>query len=306
LAYTFLGVIPLRASFSEVLYFFLPYYVVQLMVFSWLNHRSRSALISEIYLLALAFPLAITVIQVMFNPFTKGFKVTPKGTKSDRFSFNWRLALPLIFLFILTTISFWENLGTCLITFNQQATAPEIMQHFKGLGMGWIWSAYNLIMLAIALLILLDAPKPDVHEWFALRRSIKLSVNEREFWGITTLISEAGVRVELTEKGLPLISPGTTLPVKLEILESGLELVGQIIRTDLSDEFPTLQICFEEMSLENYRQLVEMLFCRPGQWKHRCSPGEFQSLLLLLKILLKPRILFDRSREISPIIVSQV
>lgn len=306
LAYTFLGVIPLRATVSEVLYFFLPYYVVQLMVFFWLNHRSRSALLSEIYSLALAFPLAITVVQVMFNPFTKGFKVTPKGTKRDRFSFNWRLALPLIFLFILTTISFWENLGTCLIKFNQQATTPEIMQHFKGLGMGWIWSAYNLIMLAIALLILLDAPKPNLHEWFALRRSIKLSVNGRKFWGITTLISEAGVRVELTERGIPSIDSGATLPVKLEILESGLELVGQIIRTDSSGDFPTLQIRFEEMSLENYRQLVEMLFCRPGQWKHRCTPGEFQSLLLLLKILLKPRILFDRSREIGPITVSQV
>ncbi|MGF1538833.1 MAG: glycosyltransferase family 2 protein [Pleurocapsa sp.] len=306
LAYTFLGVIPLRATFSEVLYFLLPYYVVQLMVFSWLNHRSRSALLSEIYSLALAFPLAITVIQVMFNPFTKGFKVTPKGTKSDRFSFNWRLALPLIFLFILTTISFWENLGTCLIKFNQQATAPEIMQHFKGLGMGWIWSAYNLITIGIALLILLDAPKPDLHEWFTLRRSIKLSVNGREFWGITTLISEAGIRVELTERGIPGITSGATLPVKLEILESGLELVGQIIRTDSSGDFPTLQIRFEEMSLENYRQLVEMLFCRPGQWKHRCSPGEFQSLLLLLKILLKPRILFNRSREVSPVAVSQV
>ncbi len=143
LAYAFLGVIPIRATPPELLYFFLPYYMVQLAVFSWLNYRSRSALLSDIYSLVLTFPLALTVIQVMLNPFSKGFKVTPKGTVSDRFSFNWGLALPLIILFIPTAISFWHNLGTCLVQFHQHATAPEVIQHFKGLGLGWIWSAYN-------------------------------------------------------------------------------------------------------------------------------------------------------------------
>ena len=40
LAYSFLGVLPLRASARELLYFFLPYYLVQVTVFSWLNRRS--------------------------------------------------------------------------------------------------------------------------------------------------------------------------------------------------------------------------------------------------------------------------
>ena len=49
LAYSFLGVLPLRASPRELLYFFLPYYLVQVTVFSWLNRRSRSALLSDVY-----------------------------------------------------------------------------------------------------------------------------------------------------------------------------------------------------------------------------------------------------------------
>ena len=59
LAYSFFGVIPIRATTAEILYFFLPYYLVQLSVFSWLNHRSRSALLSDIYSLVLCFPLAV-------------------------------------------------------------------------------------------------------------------------------------------------------------------------------------------------------------------------------------------------------
>ncbi len=71
LAYSYLGVIPLRATGADILYFFVPYYLVNLSVFSWLNNRSRSALLADIYSLVLCFPLALTVIKTMLNPFGK-------------------------------------------------------------------------------------------------------------------------------------------------------------------------------------------------------------------------------------------
>jgi len=306
LTYAFLGVIPLSATLPELLYFFLPYYLIQLTVFSWLNHRSRSALLSDIYSLVLAFPLAITVIQVMLNPFDKGFKITPKGLSRDRFYFNWKLALPLIILFILTAISLWYNLGYCLIKLNLESTTPDVVQHFKGVGLGWIWSAYNLLMIGIALLILLDAPKPDIYEWFDLRRLVEISINENKFWGVTNLISEVGMQVELTTTGFPPIYSPEKFPVKLKILEENLELSGEVTFTNFKGEFPTVRIFFTEVNLTQYRSLVQMLFCRPGQWKSRYTPGEFQSLLLLFQILLKPRILFDKAEEIRPVTVTKV
>jgi cellulose synthase (UDP-forming) len=141
LAYAFLGVIPLRTTESELLYFFVPFYLVQLSVFSWLNYRSRSALLSDVYSLVLAFPLALTVFQVMVRPFSKGFKVTPKGTASDRYHFNWSLAWPLVVVFGLTALSLWVNLGQCLVTM------ANPVDHLRGIGIGWIWSAYNLLMV---------------------------------------------------------------------------------------------------------------------------------------------------------------
>ncbi|NJL48016.1 MAG: glycosyltransferase, partial [Leptolyngbyaceae cyanobacterium SM2_5_2] len=171
LAYSFLNVIPIQATTSEILYFFLPYYLVQLTVFGWLNDRSRSALLSDIYSLVLVFPLAVTVIQAMISPFSKGFKVTPKGTSSQQFQFNWRLGWPLVILFGLTALSLWRNLGLCLAA---GWGSDYYTVHAKGLALGWIWSAYNLAMLGIALLILLDVPRPDPQVWFDLRRVIKL------------------------------------------------------------------------------------------------------------------------------------
>ena len=306
LAYSFLGVIPIRASVPEMLYFFMPYYLVQLAVFSWLNHRARSAILSDIYSLVLAFPLVLTIIQVMLSPFSKGFNVTAKGIVSDRFSFNWKLALPLVLLFIPNAISLWHVLGNCLIQVQMHASEPEIIQHFKGLGIGWIWSAYNLLIMSITLLILLDAPKSDRYEWFDLRRLVRLTIDGQIFWGVTTFISEVGVHVEMTQAGFPSLISGETVPVTLKIMEDNLRLQGQITSIGFSNEFPSVHIRFDKLDLPQHRCLVEMLFCRPGQWKRPCAPGELKSLFLLFGILLKPRVLFDTARAIDFLKVSKV
>ncbi len=307
LAYSFLGVIPIRATAAELLFFFLPYYLVQLTVFAWLNNRSRSALLSDIYSFVLCFPLALTVIQVMLHPFSKRFKVTPKGQKRDRFSFNWHLAWPLLLLFIATAVGLWLNLGTCMIKAAWQATVPpEVAQQVKGIGLGWLWSSYNLLMIGIALLILLDVPKPDFYEWFDLRRVVRLNLHGQTWWGITTMISEVGAEVALTQGGIAPVALGEMLPVTLEIMEEQLELSGKMTQVRFTDEFLTVRVAFQQFSLSQHRRLVEMLFCRPGQWKRQETPGEFSSLLLLFRILLRPRVLFDRRVDISATVVSKV
>lgn len=301
LAYSFIGVIPIQASLQEVLYFFLPYYLVQLTVFSWFNGHSRSALLSDIYSLVLAFPLAMTVIQVMVRPFSRGFKVTPKGTLANRFRFNWRLGWPLVLMFMATAISLWRNLGWCL-------AAGWSGTHLRGLGLGWIWSSYNLVMLSIALLVLLDVPRPDSVVWFNLKRVVKLTLEwpdgstQRSWWGTTSQISEMGMVIELTQQGLPpLVGP---CPVAVAIAEDDLTLKATLIEIDQTGDSPRVRVQFEALTLAQQRTLIETLFCRPGQWRRWNSPGEIRSLWLLLKILFQPQVLVH-SGEIKPLPVAQ-
>lgn len=311
LVYSFLSIIPIKTQPAELLYFFVPYYLVRLAVYSWLNHRSGSAILSDAYSVVMAFPLTITLVQVMLNPFSTGFKVTPKGTSSDRYSFNWNLAWPLLILFVLSAISLWVNVGNCMIKGAWMETVPpDVAAQAKGIGLGWVWSAYNLLMIGIALLILLDVPRPNPFEWFNLRRTVKLQLSyegrEQTFWGVTTMLSEVGAEVALTQQGFPALAHDEMIPVQLEIQENGLILMGDAIRTGFSGEFPTVRIRFEPTHLEQQRQLVELLFCRPGQWKSYYSPNEFQSFWLLLRILLRPRVLFDRNVDVSAVSVAQV
>ena len=306
LAYAFLHVIPVRATGVEVLYFFVPFYLAQITTFSWLNSQSRSAVLSDVYSLVLAFPLAVTVIKVMLNPFGMGFKVTPKGGVSEHFSFNWQLAFPLIAMFIVTAISLWMNLGTYLVMSTWQPSMPvEIAEQLKGIGLGWFWSAYNLLMLSIALLILVDVPHTSPYEWYGLRRVTRLQVGNQTLWGFTTAISELGVEITLTQPGLLEIDDTETGLAQVELMEERLLLQGEVAQIDQHQEFPSVRVLFEPLSLNQQRSLVPLLYCRPGQWKSRCSPGEFESLLLLFKILLRPRFLFDCQTDIRAITVSQ-
>jgi cellulose synthase (UDP-forming) len=306
LAYSFLHVIPIRATGAELLYFFLPFYLVQITVFSWFNDRSRSAVLSEVYSLVLAFPLSLTVIQVMLNPFGRGFQVTPKGTLSDRFSFNWRLAFPLIVMFGVTAFSLWLNLGRSLLMGAWRPDMPlELANQIKGIGLGWVWSAYNLLLLSISLLILVDVPRPSAHEWYNLRRTVRLQTGDQAGWGFTTAISEIGAEIALTQADFAAMQTIDS-SLRLEFMEETLTVQGHIVQTGNSDGYPTVRILFEPLALEQQRSLIEMLFCRPGQWQSRCSPGELRSLWILLRTLLRPRVLFDRKAQIRAISVAKV
>ena len=382
LAYSFLGILPLRASARELLYFFLPYYLVQVTVFSWLNRRSRSALLSDVYSFVQCIPLAVTVVSALLNPFKKGFQVTPKGIASDRFRFNWKLGWPLIVLFAATAFSLWQNLNIHLVkNVGSLQVISESADLLKGISLGWIWSAYNLLMLGIALLILVDIPKPDIYEWFNLRRVVQLNIGGQSFWGITTVISESGAEVALTQwpsfavknKGskesftAAEILPKYAVPISLSqskikalppraavkarislapsVVELGTEgrLAKGLIDCDSATleimeekcfipvakiqlvmdksqlessfrdaagcsfaEFPTVRIAFDRLNISQHRCLIEMLYCRPGQWKRQETPGEWRSLWLLLRIALKPRAVFERNRSVRPIAVSQL
>jgi cellulose synthase (UDP-forming) len=283
------GILPVVATPGEMVEFFLPNYLVNLTVFTWLSQRSRSLIISEIYDVVLCFPLALTVLQTLYRPFSKGFKVTPKGEQRERVTFHWRLSLPLILVFIATVISFWRNLGLCLLHMGDD--------HLEGLDLPWLWSFYNLFLVAIALLVMLDVPKPDRYEWFELKRTVKVELPTGQvLWGQTSAISEAGLMFVPTQT--PSLDPDRSLPVKLTILEENIPLEGTFTPR-------AGRIDFLNLSLPQERQLIQLLFCRPGQWRHPCSPGEIASLLLLLRNLLRPRALFGNRQPITPLAVQQ-
>jgi cellulose synthase (UDP-forming) len=331
LAYAFLGVIPIWATPRGLLFFFLPYYAVQLATFNWINERSRSALLSDLYSVVLCVPMAIAVLQTLLAPFARGFKVTPKGTRSDRFRFNWLLASPLLILFIATLGSLWINLGMYWVhRVWIYAVATDTVNAMKSYGLGWVWSTYNLVMIALALIMLIDVPRVDAHPWFPLQRTARLTLHlparsprptqplqpsdrstsaqptsaiapyrlqKPTVWGTTTLLSQSGMEISVP-KWPPLPHADTSnLAVTVELVDEQLAIAARITQVTHHQGLTHLILQFEDLSLTQERQLIPLLFCRPGQWQHRQSPGELKTLGLLLKTLLRPHRLLRRGSD---------
>ena len=299
LGYIFWDVIPIKATTAEYLYFFLPCYLVNFTVFSWLNYRSRSPLLSNFYDVVLAFPKTLTIIQTLLNPFSKGFKVTPKGIKTNKYYFNWNLAWPLVLFFGINAMSFWLSLCNYV---NHIWAATE---QTKGFNLVLFWSGYNLLMILVALLILIDVPKQDIYDWFNLQRLVKLKIGSQIFWGMTRQISEVGAEIEINQK-IQSNLLGNTLPVKLKILAEKIYLQGKITNIEMNEKFSSIRVIFEEVNLFKKRQLIELLFCRPGQWQRIEVPRELQSFWLLLRILFKPRFIFEKKPKNQGIEVTQI
>jgi cellulose synthase (UDP-forming) len=284
LAYTLGGIVPVRTTIGEWIYFFLPFYFLQLFTYSWLNHRSRSALMSEVYAIALCVPISLVVIKTLFQPFSERFKVTPKGTPKQQFKYNWTVASPLIVVFMLNCLGLFHILNIP----GNTTIDPGILGTQR---LALIWTAYNLFIIAIALLVMLDAPKPDVYEWFNLQKTVRLKAQDNNYstWGLTSKISEIGAEIELEQ----IIDLEAKQIIELEISEETLTLQGRIVRIDLTGRSAKIKVLFESVTLPQHRQLITMLFCQPGQWEPRKTPGELHSLWLLLKVLLKSRFFFS-------------
>ncbi|MEL7034936.1 MAG: glycosyltransferase [Cyanobacteria bacterium J06592_8] len=290
LGYAFFGILPVQATVEEWLYFFLPYFWVQIMVFRWLNEKSRSAIISEIYQATICFPLSLSVFLAMMNPFKQRFKVTEKGISNQGFKFNWLLGWPLIVLFVATFIGILRVLGVL-------GTVPissEILEINPNFNIGLPWMICNLFAIGVAILALVDAPKSDLYEKFDLQRIVRLKLENKIIWGITTKISEVGAEIQLTHeldrqnKLEQFLISNQLLPIQLDIVDEGLKLTGEITETAIVDSRPTLKVQFKQVTLSQHRHLVTMLFCRPGQWKDRQTPGEIRSLFLMLKTFFNP------------------
>lgn len=266
---------PVSTTLPEMVYIFLPYYVLVLTIFSWLNRRSRSILLSDVYSLIQAIPVSLTVIKVMFNPFSKGFEVTPKGLSRDRFNYNWSLALPMSILLGVTLIAF----GYSLFDLSN-----------NGFNLGLYWSGYNLLTVSVAMIALLDLPKLSFYEWYEHKKEINLYGDRQVCQGITQKISEEGVEILLDQQA------HLATNVMVELIPEVLILSGKVTRSQVKDREQLAVIKFQDVSIEQHRELVEMLYCRPGQWQKRHTPNELHSALILFKLLLRP-LMFLRDRK---------
>ena len=271
LAYNFLHITPLKVDFEAIIYFFLPFYFVQLLTFSWLNFRSRSALMSEVYNVVTAVPLSLEIFQTLVNPFASIFKVTPKGIRNNGYYFNWRLASPLIFIFIINIITFFDLLNEL------NNNNIDYVTDTLSLWIILFWNIYNLIVLALSLVVMLDVPKLDSYQWLTMKKRVRIITPNQIYESFTNKICEIGAEICLNSS-VEIPTEG-----KIEFVEEGLLLEFKTIKNQEKNKAG--KIIFNQVSLSQYRQLIKIIFCPPNRWNYQKTPGELMSFWLLVRAL---------------------
>ncbi len=280
------GIPPFVANFADVLVYFLPLFAFQLTTFFWLGDRTASKIIADIYSLILSFPLSLVIIQTLISPFAGGFSVTPKGITTKKTIFHWRLALPVIYTWL---IALFSTLVCTAFLFNideQIKFITFVTNNSGSIKIGLFWNIYNLFIISLAILALIEKAQTDPYPWLKINTEINLLINNYQLTGISTELSETGIKLVIDDNSyIPLIKHH--MPVEIEIEELGLKLKGIVKNKNVSNKKNSLKIAYQTLSLQQYRQLVEFIFCKPNRWQTKKVPGEFKSFLLLIKVLIR-------------------
>ncbi len=278
LFWTFFDVRPLIISPEESLYIFLPYYCLQFITFYWMCSGVKTLTITYIYDHVKIFYIALAITQIFLDPFGKGFRVTPKGILHQKSYFHWKIAIPLIILWLINLVS----LGKSLIHFT--------FVENNIINLVFFWSFLNFFLLSISIIALVNRPKKTHYQWFNLHESVCLISKNTCFEGVTQRISEAGLIIDIPQKGLNSLLCFEQFS-HINLTEKNLSLAVKINNIESLESVYRVTLYFDTMTLDQERRLIELLFCAPDRWPMRKVAGEGETLLMLIKVVIKPFIL---------------
>lgn len=297
-------VMPVATSWQEWGYFFMPLYVAYWVTMGWLSRGASSMVLGVVYGFVTVFTNCVTVLQTLMRPFARGFRVTPKGIARDRTQFQAQLVWPLMVAWLVAPVGVIAVGGRHGGLSLQGMSTPEAV---TAVATGLLL-AMNWMLLGLAILAFVDRPKSGVTESFQLRRPMQLTSADGQCWvGETRLVSEVGAEVAIADPdpwGLQAVLSARSLT--LEILDADLDRSLRLAVEPLGirevtvggDPEGRLRLRLVSPTLAQYRQLIHLLYCRPGQWSRRQAPGEWAMLGILVRSLLRPKCL-DRRGDLE-------
>lgn len=295
-----LGVAPIRWQGAELLAMAVPWWLGQLLLSRWLSGHSRTAMLPELYRLAVVIPLGFTVIKTLMGR-PQPFRVTPKAlTRGEPPRPPLRLVVPPVLLLVAHIAAALALLGgrvaPCLL-----AAAPASQALLL------LAILLSSVILVIAIRIGQERPNLAPVPWFRLRQPARLhwSAGQRRVW--ITALSEQGLELDITA------ATAAALPDAEELLELQLPAADRSVQSGAPPPWrlpcrvvvrargplrsrlgrhgrsPWRLGCrWESLAEEQKRQLDYLLYQRDGLWPVRRAAFEGLAIPVLLWQLLRP------------------
>lgn len=276
---------PFIISLEDWFAYFLPLLFFQFTVFYWLCDRSTAKIVADIYSFVLAFPISVVIIETLITPFSGGFNVTPKGISSTKPVFRWYLCVPLIYAWLMTIFSIYVCVSLLLNSELSEQFIAQFELSYSSLEIGLFWNIYYFILLSLAIISFVDQPQTEIYPRINLKTPVNVIIDNCLVSGYTNYLSEGEANITIFNfDELPKIDSSSN--ILLEIGEVKLKVKAKLHGGKVTNKGLILDLYYPSLSLEEYREMVEFLFCQPYRWETKKVPSDLPALILLLKSLM--------------------
>lgn len=278
----YLGISPFIATSPEILYYFTPFWLLQIAIYGWASNYRGSYFWSEVYQVIFCFPALKRLWLIIRNPFAKASRATRKGVKADRKNYNFNHTLPLIILLALSGLII--GLRLVGVQLGVWLTLDESS------GVLTFWLIYNALFMGVAILSAIDQPVRRTMDRYPLKTACKITAEDKVFFGYTQNLSESGARVVLVPPNVAL----NTSSVEVTFLDYGFSIQAEIVRSFVKKDKFGIALQFVQLETEQQRKLVEVLYTEMTWWKQRKKPGGLDSFLAMIASIIQARSLLNR------------
>jgi cellulose synthase (UDP-forming) len=186
IVFWFTGLTVGAAPAGEVISHFLPYYTAIMISLYWVTGGFVQPVLTDVaHILTMPTALSATFVGLL-NPHGRPYKVTAKGSLRSRVVIQW----PMIGRFgVLAGLTVAGMLYGSLADFTPERQGADVNAIIL------FWSAYNVMVLLLAMSVCVELPRYRREERFATSELVRVSAGDRTFTAPLADISVLGTRV---------------------------------------------------------------------------------------------------------------
>ena len=267
LAFLFFEAEVFHATALMVLAYALPHIFLSNITNSKIQKKFRHSFWNEVYETVLSWYLVAPVVRAVVTPKSGVFNVTAKGGFVGDDFYDWKIARPYVILMVLNVLGLVA--GVVLLIKGDVSTTTTLIN--------LIWVLYNVVIIGASIGVAYERS----HEWATPKISAVIPAslifaNGKSLACETYSFSTRGVGLTLPRARD--MAPGTE--VKLALFRGQLEF---IFLAKVVGSGQAIQLEFENLTLEQERQLTQMTFSRADNWATTWGHGPEDRLLISLK-----------------------
>jgi cellulose synthase (UDP-forming) len=266
----YFGINFMAAEITSVIFYYFPFFLMQIVIISWATNYSMSFFGKYIQDLILAFPSISRVAQVIVSPFRKATRVTRKGIKTNDFTLNLYLTYPLLMVLLLSI---------CIFLIKIIGYLNHMWDFRDSEIMSFMWIAFNILIVTIALLSTIDRPERRSNDRFSINAKCNLFIDGQQVDGCIENLSLTGALINVyMRKNI------VGQEVGISIYDANIFVEGKVIWQKITNQ---IGVEFTNVSSKIYRDLVKFLYCQYQDWMETPKFSSIDYLLIFLSSLFR-------------------